>query len=167
VYEDISLSRTARRSLWVLPLDGSGKPAPLLSTNFTTFDGRYSPDGRWIAFASEESGRAEIYVMRGDGAGSPTRVSMSGGSQPHWRKDGRELFYLSPGGEMLACPMRPDGATPATEPRVLFAGNPRSEDFEVNADGSRFLVNEREPDVPLTVVVNLAAELKAMTPGSK
>jgi Tol biopolymer transport system component/predicted Ser/Thr protein kinase len=167
VYEDISLSRTARRSLWVLPLDGSGKPAPLLSTNFSTFDARYSPDGRWIAFASEESGRAEIYVMRGDGGGSPSRVSTAGGAQPHWRGDGREIFYLSPGGELLAFPMRPDGLLEASEPRVLFAVNPGPEDFEVTADGSRFLVNERESDVPLTVVVNLAAELKAMTPGSK
>ena len=159
LYEDISLSRTARRSIWVLPLDGSAKSAPLLSTSFSTFDGRYSPDGRWVAFASEESGRAEIYVMRTDGAASPTRVSTSGGSHPRWRRDGRELFYLSPGGELLALPMRPDGAAPAAEPRVLFAAGPGSETFEVNVDGSRFLINEREPDVPLTVVVNLATEL--------
>jgi Tol biopolymer transport system component/predicted Ser/Thr protein kinase len=160
VYEDISLSRTARRSLWVLPLDGSGKAVPLLSTNFGTFDARYCPDGRSIAFASDESGRAEIYLMRIDGPASPTRVSTSGGSQPHWRRDGRELYYLSPAGELLACPIRPDGTALAAEPRVLFTVSPEAESFDVAADGNRFLVNEREPDVPLTVVVNLAAELK-------
>jgi Tol biopolymer transport system component len=144
----------------VLPLDGSGKAVPLLSTNFGTFDARYCPDGRSIAFASDESGRAEIYLMRIDGPASPTRVSTSGGSQPHWRRDGRELYYLSPAGELLACPIRPDGTALAAEPRVLFTVSPEAESFDVAADGNRFLVNEREPDVPLTVVVNLAAELK-------
>jgi Tol biopolymer transport system component len=160
VFEDISLSRSARRNLWVVATDGSGKAAPLLSIKFATFDASYSPNGRSIALTSEESGNAEIYLIRADGAASPTRVSTSGGSQPHWRRDGRELYYLSSAGEIIACPIQPDGTTPAAEPRVLFAAGPQAETFDVTADGSRFLVNEREPDVPLTVVVNLAAELK-------
>jgi Tol biopolymer transport system component len=160
VYEDISLSRSARRNLWVVPADGSGKAAPLLSTRFGTFDASYCPNGRSIAITSEESGKAEVYLIRTDGPARPTRVSTSGGSQPHWRRDGRELYYLSSAGEILACPIQPDGRTPAAEPRVLFTVGPEAETFDVTADGTRFLVNEREPDVPLTVVVNLATELK-------
>ena len=160
VYEDISLSRSARRNLWVVATDGSGKAAPLLSIKFGTFDASYCPNGRSIALTSEESGNPEIYLIRADGAASPTRVSTSGGSQPHWRRDGRELYYLASGGEIIACPILPDGTTPAAEPRVLFAAGSQAETFDVAADGTRFLINEREPDSPLTAIVNLAAELK-------
>ena len=162
VYEDFSPGRSAKKQLWVLSLTGKPEGAPLLRTPFSESAARYSPDGDWIAFVSEESGRPEVYVVPAGGQGGMRRISASGGSLPRWRRDGKELFYLAVNGDLLAVPTRTTGGFEAGSPTVLFTANPPPDNYDVAPDGRRFLFQERalERDVPLTVVVNWTAELK-------
>jgi Tol biopolymer transport system component len=93
--------------LWVLPMEGAGerKPAPFLTTRSNERMGRFSPDGRWIAYASDESGRPEIYVRPFPvpaGGGGTWTVSQGGGFAPRWRRDGTELFYITADGQVMA-----------------------------------------------------------------
>jgi Tol biopolymer transport system component len=160
VYSEASPGGAARRSLWVTAVGATGESTPLLRTNFSVFQARYSPDGRWIAFVSEESGRPEIHVAPAHPSGGSRRVSVSGGAQPRWRRDGRELFYLAPNGDLVSVPAGANGEIPAGSPEVLFTMKPVPEDYDVSADGSRFLLQERGPDTPVTVVVNWAGGLR-------
>ena len=91
--------------LWALPLDGDRKPFPVVQTNFEERDGQFSPDGKWIAYQSNESGSVEIYVAPFPGPGGKTIVSTGGGAQVRWRRDGRELFYIAPDGRLMAVPI--------------------------------------------------------------
>jgi eukaryotic-like serine/threonine-protein kinase len=162
VYEDQSPGRLAKRQLWILSLPGKPEGAQLLRTPFSASAARYSPDGGWIAFVSEESGRQEVYVVPASGQGGMRRVSASGGSLPRWRRDGKELFYLAVNGDLIAVPTRTTGGFEAGSPAVLFTANPPPDDYDAAPDGRRFLFQERalERDVPLTVVVNWTSELK-------
>src|SRR5262249_2145587 len=86
-----SVSRTTGSDVWCLPLSGEGKPTPLVSTRFEEVDAQISPDGRWFAYSSDESGRAEVYVQSFADASKRYQVSTSGGGRPRWRGDGKEL----------------------------------------------------------------------------
>jgi Tol biopolymer transport system component len=92
--------------LWVLPLFGDKKPFPFLKTPFEDYDGQFSPDGRWIAYASNESGRFEIYVQPFPGPGGKLLISADGGLQPRWNKNGKEIFYISLDSKMMAVPVK-------------------------------------------------------------
>ena len=87
--------------LWILPLDGSGKPSPFANTRFSERWGQFSPDGRWIAYTSDETGNREVYIAR-YGGGGRRRVSAAGGSYPRWSRDGRELYFYSPDNKINA-----------------------------------------------------------------
>ena len=116
----------ARSDLLVLPLFGDRKPFPFLETSFTETRGRFSPDGRWIAYASDESGQREIYVTRFAEPGEKRRVSTAGGVWPRWRRDGREIFYLSPDNTLTAATVNSErGGFEAGAARPLFAVRPR------------------------------------------
>ena len=91
-----------RADLWMLPLTGERKPFLLLRTPFEERDAVFSPDGRWIAFESDESGAPEIYVTPVDAVGSRRPVSLTGGQTPRWRRDGKELFYMAPNGGLMS-----------------------------------------------------------------
>jgi Tol biopolymer transport system component len=78
--------------IWILPLFGDGKPYPLLQSPFTEYQGHFAPDGKWFAYTSNESGRDEVYVQSFPPSGGKWQVSTGGGAQPHWRRDGKELF---------------------------------------------------------------------------
>ncbi len=162
IYEDISFGRSANRQLGVLSLTGRPEGKPLLETPFSASAARYSPDGTWIAFVSEESGGSEVYVMPAAGQGGMRRVSASGGSLPRWRRDGKELFYLAPDGGLMAVPTKTRGGFEATSPAVVFTAHPPPDDFDVALDGRQFLFLEQaaERDVPLTVVVDWVGEAK-------
>ena len=80
--------------LWVLPLEGDRKPQPYLQTQFRENQGQFSPDGHWVAYTSDESGRLEVYVQPFPAAGGKWQISTNGGENPKWRRDGKELFYL-------------------------------------------------------------------------
>jgi Tol biopolymer transport system component len=174
---DSALGRTAQRGdLWVLPLDGGGKPIQLTQTPFNELNARFSPEGHWIAYQSDESGRDEIYAMmfvQSDQAASPavikpsrrSVVSNEGGIQPRWRLDGKELFYLS-GDWLMAVPVKGQGSALefGTAQRLfqIDASSQQGQGYDVSADGQRFLINKVVVDdrrLTMTVVVNWTAGL--------
>ena len=98
----------AARDLWAQPLEGDRKPFPVLATPFNETNAQFSPDGRWIAYQSDESGRFEIYVQPFPGPGRKVQVSGEGGVQVRWRRDGRGLSYLASGNRLMAVPIQLD-----------------------------------------------------------
>src|SRR5207248_11172645 len=93
---------TTQADIWALPLVGERTPFPVVQTQFDEIQGQFSPDGQWIAYASNESGRYEIYIRSFAAAGTKRQVSTGGGLQPRWRRDGKELFYVAPDHRMMA-----------------------------------------------------------------
>src|SRR5262249_36739050 len=89
-----------------LPMDGDPKPFPVVQTNFDEDLAQFSPDGKWIAYQANESGRYEIYIQPFPDPGSHTQVSTNGGAQARWRSDGKELFYIALDGRLMAVPIR-------------------------------------------------------------
>jgi Tol biopolymer transport system component len=158
------------RDLWALRL-ADRKLFPILVTEFNEHWGRFSPDGKWIAYASNETGRSEIFVraFSPDHPGNSAKwhISTGYGGFPRWRADGKELFYLGANQQMMAVPVKAGtfGQFEAGLPKVLFptraiVGNISS--YVVTSDGQRFLVNEEEEVVsaPATVVLNWQVSLK-------
>jgi dipeptidyl aminopeptidase/acylaminoacyl peptidase len=131
--------------VWVLPLAGNRKPYPFLRTAVAENWAAFSPDGRWVAFSSTETGRAEVYVTPFPAGGRRWRVSTEGGSQARWRRDGKELFYLAPDRMLMAAAVNVQGAdfnVGSIEPLFEFRfpyGQYHA--FDVSADGQRFLLN--------------------------
>jgi Tol biopolymer transport system component len=136
--------------LWILPVGGSAsdrKPLSFLRTEFNEFDGRFSGDGRWAAYVSNQSGKNEIYVLPFDASnpGSPAagglhQVSQDGGTDVHWSGDGKELFYLAPDGYLMSVDVSAAGGTLQTgAPQRLFKSPASSGSWDVSADGKRFL----------------------------
>ncbi len=176
------LYTTQGGDVWLLPLSGDRKPVPFLQTPFFENWARFSPDGRWIAYQSNASGRQEVYVQpfrEGSGAGSAGmyQVSTDGGTDAQWRRDGKELFYLAPDRTLMAVDVKaggaPSGPFEAGSPRPLFATRALAVSFVftvsgpssyvVSADGQRFLVTtpvEEAAPTPIHVVLNWAAGLK-------
>jgi len=153
--------------LWVLPLFGDGKPYPFLQTEFTEAQGFFSPDGRWLAYTSNESGRVEVYVQTFPQSGGKWLISSGGGAQPHWRGDGKELFYMAPDRTLMAVEVNPASTFETSAPKPLFAtqvsGYNAPNRYVVSADGQRFLVNSPAGEVnqtPITVVLNWTSGLK-------
>ncbi|HYT31056.1 MAG TPA: hypothetical protein VEO37_00560, partial [Thermoanaerobaculia bacterium] len=152
--------------LWVLPLFADRKPIPFLQTEFNEGQGQFSPDGRWLAYFSDESGRREIYVQAFPASGGKWQISTTGGMFPRWRRDGKELFYIAADRKLMAVEVQTDPTLQADRPRALFEthvfGAPVIP-YTVSADGQRFLFNtptEEAFSSPITVVVNWTAELK-------
>jgi Tol biopolymer transport system component len=164
VYETIDPK--TRIDLWVLPLSGNRTPRPLVATPFGEFAAQFSPDGQWIAYASNESGRSEVYVQAFPGPGAKWQISAAGGGTPRWRKDGRELFYVGGDGRLMVASVRLDPSFESTSPVALFKiGLVDSPDrqYEVSADGTRILANVLTGSAesgPLTVVLDWAAGLE-------
>ncbi|HSS43833.1 MAG TPA: hypothetical protein VLO07_00715, partial [Thermoanaerobaculia bacterium] len=134
----------AQNGLWAVNLDGERKPRLLLTGVFDPVPpplAQFSPDGRWIAFSSAESGRSEVYVTPFPGPGERVRVSTSGGRRPRWRRDGRELFYVSGDNDMIAAPIRLASEAQVGAPQRLFRIDPAGwRDYDVTGNGERFLV---------------------------
>ena len=158
-----------RFDLWVLPMFGDRKPFPVLQTEFNERSGRFSPDGRWIAYASDESGTYQIYVQGFPGGGSKWQVSTNGGNWPMWRRDGKELYYVSADRKIMAVEVKGEGTTfERGLPQALFDVHPASlinaqARFAVTGDGQKFLVNNTIGDAtsaPVAVVLNWTADLK-------
>jgi Tol biopolymer transport system component len=158
--------------IWVLPLDGDRKPTPFLGTEFNEDQGQFSPDARWVAYRSDESGRGEVYARMFSPTSSAGKVLISrgGGSAPRWRNDGKELFYIASGGTLMGM-----SVTAGTEFRAglttpLFKMPIVTTDtyvWDVASDGTRFLVAvplRQNAQSPFTVVANWSEELKAKVP---
>ncbi len=140
----------------------------LLKATSTLKSGRFSPDGKWVAYSSNESGRWEIYVTSFPEAHGKWQVSNTGGDQPRWRSDGKELFYLSTDSKIMAVPVKTGSNFDAGAPTALFQANPRemfatSElfSYDVSGDGQKFLINSQLKTelTPMSVVLNWSAKL--------
>ena len=154
-----------RRDIWVLPLSGDRKPVACLNTVADEDFPQLSPDSRWMAYASDESGQAQVYIEAIPRNGVRVQVSAAGGSQPRWRGDGKELFYVSADQQMMAASIQVSSASiEAGRTKTLFKGAPETVpeffQYQPTADGQRFLVsasvNEGAPP-RLTLVLNWRA----------
>ena len=153
--------------LWILPMSGVRTPQPVLNTPFEEREGRFSPDGRWIAYVSSEPGTLQVFVQPFPAAGPKWQISTDGGHQPRWRSDGRELFFLSEAREVMAVSITTGtGSLTAGTPQRLFATTAASfaerNSWDAALDGQRFLVNSVPVQrAPITVVVNWLQGLAA------
>jgi len=157
--------------IFALPLSGARAPVPVARTTSNEIQGVASPDGRWVAYASDESGRYEVYVQAfpAPGAGQKTIISTRGGVQPRWSRDGRELFYLQLDGTLMSVTIRArpsDAAAPTPlfkSPIKMAAVSPYRMDYVPARDGKRFLMKvpvEGATPLEITVVLNWPALLK-------
>jgi Tol biopolymer transport system component len=149
--------------IWALEVGRDRQPFPVVKTPFMERDAQFSPDGKWIAYQSNESGRFEIYVQRFNAAGERERISPNGGAQVRWRADGRELFYLTLDNQLTAVPVslseRDVRTGPATALFRAPVGAPQGialHNYIVSQDGQRFLLDTivEEPAPPIVVILN-------------
>lgn len=179
---------TVNADIWVVPREGDRTPWAFLQTRFRELYGVFSPDGCWVAYQSDESGRPEIYVRpfvppsrsasadkssaaaTTSGAGAQWQVSTAGGIMPTWRADGKEVYYLNPAGAMMAVPITATGATiePGAPivlfPTRIYGGGVdalQNRQYDVTRDG-RFLINTivDETPPPITLLMNWRPEGK-------
>ncbi len=161
-------SSTAGFDIWVWPTDGRAKPLLAVHTALNAMHGRLSPNGRWLAYASDESGELQVYVQPFPATGEKRQISPDGGSEPRWRRDGNELFYLASDNKLMSVPIPGGNAFDRGVPKALFdtrvplTGNPYRSNYAVTADGQRFLVNTRIEDAPspINVILNWTALLE-------
>jgi len=160
--------------LWIVPTSGDRKPFAFLSGSFNVGQGQFSPDGRWMAYGSDESGRPEVYVTPFPAGGTKWQISSAGGTSPRWRRDGKEIFYLSADSKLTSVEV--NGSTSvfqAAAPHTLFPVllktgasrldlNPTNEQISYDAapDGRWFVLNS--PPVgsppPITLITNWKPE---------
>ena len=164
-----ALAYAARGDIWLLP--ASGEPRALVQSKFTETSPAISPDGRWLAYVSDESARLQVYVQPFPGSGERSAVSTEGGSEPVWARNGRELFFRN-GDQMMVADVGSGSAFSASRPRPLFAKAVARGDgyanYDVSPDGQRFIVvNTPEAEAGATeisVIVNWFDELKRLVP---
>jgi Tol biopolymer transport system component len=141
----VTNSRTTSNDVWVLPLGSERKPYALLQTEASENWATFSPDGRWVAFSSTESGQSEVYVTAFPGRGRRWRVSLDGGSQARWRRDGSAIFYVAPDRTLVMASVKSEGAEFAVAgyDSLFTLSFPYGayHAFDVTADGRRILVN--------------------------
>jgi serine/threonine-protein kinase len=159
--------------IWTLSLENGRKPQAFLQTPFNESDPAFSPDGRWVAYESDESGRVEVYVQPFPGPGSKELVSTDGGTDPAWSRDGRELFYRS-GDRMMAVATAIRPTFRASKPEVLFERPYWAafllRNYDVSPDGRRFLMIKESEQAAAAVHINVVQhwleELKRLVPGN-
>jgi Tol biopolymer transport system component len=165
-----------RGDLWVMPLDGDRKPRAFLQTPFAESSALISPDGRWVAYSSDESGRLEVYVRPFSGPGGKYQISADGGSEAAWSPKGNELFYRTGGQheKMMGVDVQTQGTFVAGKPHLLFEqayipGPGSGAFYSVSPDGQRFLML-KAPDqqqtslTQINVVLNWFRELQERVP---
>jgi Tol biopolymer transport system component len=152
--------------IWTLSV-AERKATPFLSTPFNEGSPQFSPDGRWMAYASAESGTGEVFVQTFPASGGKWQISSAGGSYPRWRRDGKELYYIAPDSTLMAVEISTGSGFAAGTPKPLFRAPIKLLDigfqYDVSPDGGRFLINMLEEDqqtTSITVVQNWTAELK-------
>ena len=155
-----------RSDLWTAPIARPEKAQPLLDAGFVETHGRFSPDGKWFAYTSNETGRFEVYADRFPERGAKRRVSPSGGAWPRWSRDGREIFYLTPDNQLVAAVVQAVGdRLEVAAPRQLFTlrarpmGRLDAYPYDVSPDGRRVVVNtfvEDDSSHTITLVQNWA-----------
>jgi len=157
--------------IWALPLIGKAEPRPVVRTAADEHSGTLSPDGRWLAYISNETGDYEVYAESFPATGFKRQLSTQGGFEPQWRRDGKELFYLAPNRTLMAVGVK---STPTTlevsPPEALFATRIKWMEIQAEAhhfaaapDGQRFLISSATDEarsVPVTIMLNWSAALK-------
>jgi hypothetical protein len=160
----------AQRDIWVLPIDA--EPAPFVLTPFDEWSPAFSPNGEWLAYVSNESGRNEVYVQPYPGPGAKWLISTDGGTEPAWSHDGKELFYRRDG-QMFAVAVQSTPAFSASRPRFLFDGpfetTDASRNYDVLPDGRFLMVRTALIDPPqrLYVALGWLDQLQARAGGGR
>lgn len=151
-------------NIWAMSLTDDQTSRPVLRTQFNEMDPRTSRDGQWLAYVSDESGKWEVYVQQFLVPGGKFQISSTGGSQPQWSHDGKELFYVSSDHKLMAVPVRAGPSLDPGTPKQLFQVHTATDfvgtEYDVSPDGQRFLVNTLvgvEASPPLHVVINWTA----------
>ncbi len=168
LFREITVTPSFDANIGMLPMDGKTPASMLLKSAFEERDAQLSPDGRWFAYQSDESGRLEVYVQRVAGDGPRTRISTEGGGHARWRADGLEIFYLSLDGQLMSVPLKPSDSanglgpgtpTPLFRARVGPVHGIALHHFIPSAKGDRFLLDTliEEPAPPLTILLNWGA----------
>jgi serine/threonine protein kinase len=152
-------------SIWILPIFGDRKTYPFIQSTFSAREASFSPDGKWVAYCSNESGEYRVYVVPFPGPGGKWQVSLGDGRGPLWRRDGKEIFYLSADNKLMVVKVEASGGSfAAGEARALFDSHSYGVfgRYDVSADGQRFVVayEGSQSSNTLTSVVNWPAELK-------
>jgi Tol biopolymer transport system component len=158
----------SEEDVWVLPMQGDHTPYPFLQTRFDESGAKFSPDGRWVAYYSNETGRYEVYVREFTGpkdsvAGGKWLVSKEGGTFPFWREDGKELLYVDLGGKIMSVSVDSTRAFQAGVPQELFQVPPGANNLAAASDLKRFLIPvpvERKAPQAFTVFLNWTSALK-------
>jgi serine/threonine protein kinase/Tol biopolymer transport system component len=163
VFQHQAKEGSEKIDLWIYSF-GERKAVPLFASQFNEVDGRFSPDGRWMAYVSDESKRYEVYVQAFPSSGSKWQISATGGFQPRWSGDGKELFYLSLERKMMSVEVQTSPSFQAGNPQPLFEvriPNISFGQYDVSSDGERFLMNLPAADqqtTPITLVTNWSAK---------
>jgi Tol biopolymer transport system component len=170
------ITSVAGHDIWMLPLEGEQEPWAFLDTEFEETGAMFSPNGRWLAYMSNETGRDEVYVQPFSVSGprGTKQISVGGGTEPLWGPDGRELFYRN-GDKMMAVAIEAESEPELSvgTPRLLFEGrflpgpNWARRNYDISPDGQRFLMIQREQDLVPTeiiVILNWFEELKRLVP---
>jgi serine/threonine-protein kinase len=172
-YTDID--RVTGNDIWVVSLDGNRAAQPFLKTQASESNAHFSPDGHWLAYSSDESGRVEIYVQPFPGPGGKWTISTDGGTEPLWSHDGRELFYRN-GDAVMAVSVAYQPTFSAGLPHRLFSTQfeptgAGTSGYDVSPDGRRFLmIQPNEPEQPATqvsIVINWFEELRRLVPSQR
>jgi Tol biopolymer transport system component len=154
------------RKYFLLRPGETGEPKLIYQSEYTVDEPAISPDGKWVAYGSDESGRFEAYIARFPQWDERRQISTDGGMQPHWRQDGREIVYVTQDGRMMSVGVKAGASIEPVPPVVLFNSNLRPngviEQWTMSRDGSKFYVlsNIQEGEKPITVVVNWLAGRK-------
>lgn len=167
----------AEAEIWVLPLMGDKQPKLFVRAAAAAYDAHFSPDGKWVAYTSRESGTPQVYVVPFDAAslfsagssnsslGGKWQISSSGGSVPRWRGDGRELLYIGADNTMMAAEVQEKGATfqaGRAQPLFIVPTSPYNLTYAASRDGKRFVmaVVPDEENLPLVIVFNWTARTR-------
>jgi serine/threonine protein kinase/Tol biopolymer transport system component len=161
--------QTGPDDVWALPLFGDRQPFPVFKTKFNEMQPSFSPDGRFVAYVSNESGRNEVYVQSFPTSGFKLKISTAGGTTPVWRRDGQEMFYVAPDGKLMAAEITPAvAAVKVGVPAPLFqtrldGDDDSKEAFAVLSNGARFVIINpisEQTSAPINIVLNWEAHLK-------